>query len=388
MWLRSETKRAVLEAVRVHDGPDVPHRLQGGAAGVLHQDRRGGHAPGHRVLAPDLGLGGPVAGQLAARGDQVGRVALVVQLDGVVQPGGEGRPTGGRCTGRRRGRRSRPRGGGRPAGRPARSGTWCSRRAAQPPEDEGEPDQEQVPQALAPGEPRPGHRLDPARRPRSGLTRRVAEPGAPGRASGGRRGPLAAVALLVLAPGTAPALVVAAHAHARRRVAGSDGPACRRSLTRRPRRGPAGSGLGSGFAADAARAAPLDGAPPSAARSPRRAPRPPAPVAGGGRAVPSVPWRRRRLADDRDAEDRRRDLVADEGAHLLVEAEGLLLEGVERVLLGEAAQADALAHLVDLGQVLDPDRVDRAQQDEALDQRPLVGVLLRPSARASRRRGP
>ena len=46
-------------------------------------------------------------------------------------------------------------------------------------------------------------------------------------------------------------------------------------------------------------------------------------------------------------------------------------ELVERVLLGVAAEADAAAHVVELGQVLDPQRVDRAEQDEPLDGRPV-----------------
>ena len=62
---------------------------------------------------------------------------------------------------------------------------------------------------------------------------------------------------------------------------------------------------------------------------------------------------------------------------LLVEAERLLAELVERVLLGVAAQADAAAHVVELGEVLDPQAVDRAQQHEPLDLRPdLLAVLL------------
>ena len=62
---------------------------------------------------------------------------------------------------------------------------------------------------------------------------------------------------------------------------------------------------------------------------------------------------------------RARDAVADEPAQLLVQPERLAPELVERVLLRVAAQADAAAHVVDLGQVLDPQRVDGPQQDDA-----------------------
>src|SRR4029079_5455753 len=70
--------------------------------------------------------------------------------------------------------------------------------------------------------------------------------------------------------------------------------------------------------------------------------------------------------------------VPDEAAQLLVEPVGLAPELVEWVLLGVAAQPDAAPHVVDLGQVLDPQRVDRPEQDEALDHRPvLFADLLR-----------
>jgi len=70
--------------------------------------------------------------------------------------------------------------------------------------------------------------------------------------------------------------------------------------------------------------------------------------------------------------------VADEPAQLLVEAEGLDLEGVDRVLLRVTAQEDAAPQVIELGQVLDPERVHGAQQDESLDQRPvgLAGLSL------------
>ena len=79
----------------------------------------------------------------------------------------------------------------------------------------------------------------------------------------------------------------------------------------------------------------------------------------------------RRLAGDGDTEDGARDAVADEVAEFLVKLERLAPELVERVLLRVAAQADAAAHVVDLGQVLHPERIDGPQQDHALDGAPV-----------------
>ncbi len=110
---------------------------------------------------------------------------------------------------------------------------------------------------------------------------------------------------------------------------------------------------------------------PGAARGARPArPSPRRPPRGWRRAAPASASARR-LRVTRDPEDRGRDLVADEAAQLLVEAERLLLELVERVLLGVAAEADAAPHVVELGEVLDPQRVDRPEQDEPLDHRPV-----------------
>src|SRR5687767_5623085 len=67
------------------------------------------------------------------------------------------------------------------------------------------------------------------------------------------------------------------------------------------------------------------------------------------------------------AHDRLRDARADARLHLLVEAVRLVLVCDERVLLPVAAQVDALAELFHGGQVLDPMRVDRAQEHPALD---------------------
>ena len=52
--------------------------------------------------------------------------------------------------------------------------------------------------------------------------------------------------------------------------------------------------------------------------------------------------------------------MPDQRLHFLVQAVGLLLEGIERLFLGKPAQADALTQLVDLGEVFDPDGVDGA----------------------------
>ena len=74
--------------------------------------------------------------------------------------------------------------------------------------------------------------------------------------------------------------------------------------------------------------------------------------------------------------------MADEPAEFFVQAECLLAEGVQGILLGVPPEADAPAHVVDLGQVLHPQRVDGPEEHEALDHGPflahlgLVGVEL------------
>src|SRR5574341_1368316 len=68
-----------------------------------------------------------------------------------------------------------------------------------------------------------------------------------------------------------------------------------------------------------------------------------------------------------DPEDHLRGGRGQPGVHLLPVAVRLLLVGDERVLLAVAAEVDALSQLLHLGQVLDPMRIDRAQQDEPLD---------------------
>ena len=79
-------------------------------------------------------------------------------------------------------------------------------------------------------------------------------------------------------------------------------------------------------------------------------------AAEGGRVEGHGLRRRQRLGLDGDAEDRVGDLLADEAAQLLVELERLALELHERVGAAVAAQADAAAEVVQLGQVLDPQR--------------------------------
>ncbi len=79
-----------------------------------------------------------------------------------------------------------------------------------------------------------------------------------------------------------------------------------------------------------------------------------------------------RLARHGHPEDGRRDAVADEAAQLVVQLERFALEFVERILLRIAPQADAAAHVVELGQVLDPQRVDRSDEDQPLDGLPVL----------------
>src|SRR6185503_9689866 len=180
-----------------------------------------------------------------------------------------------------------------------------------------------------------------------------------------RRAISAAVALLVLQARSAPAGGVAADLGARRRVARPRLLAARRGAHRRdagrPRDPRARQRPDAGPAT-----APAGAIGGTRSRADRHGP------AGAlSRSLHREDARRRlRRLLDLDPEDRRRDLVADEAGQLLVQPEGLLPELVERVLLRVAAEADAAAHVVDLGQVLDPQGVDRAEQDEALDGRP------------------
>ena len=71
MCVRSETKTASWIDVVAQDRAHAVERFQGVAALVFHEDPVGGHAVVDRVGAADGGLGGAVAGQLAAGHDEV-----------------------------------------------------------------------------------------------------------------------------------------------------------------------------------------------------------------------------------------------------------------------------------------------------------------------------
>ena len=118
--------------------------------------------------------------------------------------------------------------------------------------------------------------------------------------------------------------------------------------------------------------------PPAAPRPtgsvPATAARPSIDVARHGRGV-------RGCALDGDAEDRVGHVVADGRLELVEHPVRLDLELVQRVALRVGAQADAAPHVVDGGEVLDPQRVDDAQQHEPLED---VDALLAEPRRASR----
>src|SRR6476661_2346561 len=79
---------------------------------------------------------------------------------------------------------------------------------------------------------------------------------------------------------------------------------------------------------------------------------------------------------DLDVEDEARELLPDRldqgGEHV----EALVLVGDERVLLGEAAEVDALAQVVHVVEVLAPALVDDLEQAEALDLAHELGAEL------------
>ncbi len=97
------------------------------------------------------------------------------------------------------------------------------------------------------------------------------------------------------------------------------------------------------------------------------------------RQVAGWRWRRwRRLLHlDVDPEDGRGDLVPDERPQLVVELERLALELHERVGAAVATQADTTPEVVQLGQVVDPQLVDGAQQDQSLDHGPRLLAVAR-----------
>src|SRR2546428_4649538 len=72
-------------------------------------------------------------------------------------------------------------------------------------------------------------------------------------------------------------------------------------------------------------------------------------------------------SSDSHAQDGLGDATGDTRLHFLEEAVGLALVGDERVLLAVAAKVDALAELLHRGEMLDPVRVDRAEEDPSLD---------------------
>ena len=74
-----------VEPVLVEQGADVANRLQGRAAGRLGEDGARGHVSGFGVAALGGCLGDAVAGKLAARDNEPGRIALLVQVDGVIE---------------------------------------------------------------------------------------------------------------------------------------------------------------------------------------------------------------------------------------------------------------------------------------------------------------
>src|SRR5258707_4113064 len=151
----------------------------------------------------------------------------------------------------------------------------------------------------------------------------------------GPRSASSSVALLVLEPGAAPARVVAADLLARRRVArasllGAPEGAARARPARKHPRGPSDSLAGPAVARPAGHG-----------RAGRR--REPGHARGAGRAAARLEGLagtghredadgRRRLLGDGHPEDRVGDLVADEAGELLVQAERLLAELVERIL--------------------------------------------------------
>src|SRR5919199_3897072 len=79
---------------------------------------------------------------------------------------------------------------------------------------------------------------------------------------------------------------------------------------------------------------------------------------------------------DLDVEDVARELLPDRLDQGREHLEALVLVGDERVLLGEAAEVDALAEVVHVVEVLAPALVDDLEQDEALDLAHEVGAQL------------
>src|SRR5438552_12291477 len=119
-------------------------------------------------------------------------------------------------------------------------------------------------------------------------------------------------------------------------------------------------------------------------RSSRSRPAVPARSGRGGRA-PASRLRRLRLlvllglfgGSDSHSQDCLCDSACDARFHFFKESVRLALVGDERVLLAVAAEIDALAQLLHRGEVLDPVRVDGAEEDPTLDgARQLLAELL------------
>ncbi len=70
-----------------------------------------------------------------------------------------------------------------------------------------------------------------------------------------------------------------------------------------------------------------------------------------------------------------RHVVSDRGLQLVEHLVGLDLELVQRLALRVGSKADAATHIVDRGQVLDPQRVDDAQQHQPLEHADLLPDL-------------
>src|SRR6185503_2389655 len=96
----------------------------------------------------------------------------------------------------------------------------------------------------------------------------------------------------------------------------------------------------------------------------RRGLRPPGPRPPGTTGAPSLA--RGRALLHAHAQRQARDFVLDRGHELLEQLEALGLVLVLRVLLGVAAQADAVAQGVDRAQVVHPLGVDRVQEEVAV----------------------
>src|SRR5262245_48325533 len=349
-------EQAAAEALALEDGGHRLERLEGRPTAVLRED------PVRRDAVPDCpcarrgGLGRPVVRELAARDDEERRVALLVQLDGVLEARAE---DGSRHPVELRRAEDDDRVCFLALVERARGVDPVGHVADEHGHGQDDPDRNgQEGAQQRPGGTGVGH----------DSRRELSAGGSDGGWSAS--GCSAPVALLVLEARAAPAGVVAPDLGARRRVAGTGllpvAAAGRAGHPRRPahawaRDGPEAAARAAGRASRTATAGAgarpdRDGAAGWLARAAHRE--------GAGRRL------RLLLLRDLGPEDRARDLVADESGELLVQPEGLLAELVERVLLGIAAQADAAAHVVELGQVLDPQRIDRAQEHEPLDRRP------------------